>query len=58
MQNQLKVLISEECIELDRDALDMFKHYSMNLSFLPKDGFKIIEIIENSSPDAGRMAKN
>ena len=51
MQNQLKVLISEECIELDRDALDMFKHYSMNLSFLPKDGFKIIEIIENSSPD-------
>lgn len=51
MQNQLKVLISEECIELDRDALDMFKHYSMDLSFLPKDGFKIIEIIENSSPD-------
>lgn len=51
MQNQLKVLISEECIDLDRDALDMFKHYSMDLSFLPKDGFKIIEIIENSSPD-------
>ena len=51
MQNQLKVLISEECIELDRGALDMFKHYSMDLSFLPKDGFKIIEIIENSSPD-------
>ncbi|MBR0423692.1 MAG: sporulation transcription factor Spo0A [Clostridia bacterium] len=51
MQNQLKVLISEECIELDRDALDMFKHYSMDLSFLPKDGFKIIEIIENSKPD-------
>ena len=51
MQNQLKVLISEECIELDRDALDMFKHYSMDLSFLPKDGFKIIEIIENLKPD-------
>ena len=51
MQNQLKILISEECIELDRDALDMFKHYSMDLSFLPKDGFKIIEIIENSKPD-------
>lgn len=51
MQNQLKILISEECIDLDRDALDMFKHYSMDLSFLPKDGFKIIEIIENSRPD-------
>ncbi len=51
MQNQLKILISEECIDLDRDALDMFKHYSMDLSFLPKDGFKIIEIIENSRPN-------
>ena len=51
MENRLKVLISEECAELDSEALDMFKHYSMDLSFLPKDGFKIIEIIENSCPD-------
>lgn len=51
MQNQLKVLTSEDCIEFNREALDMFKHYSMDLSFLPKDGFKIIEIIENTSPD-------
>lgn len=51
MQNTLKILTSEDCIEFDREALDMFKHYSMDLSFLPKDGFKIIEIIENSSPD-------
>lgn len=51
MQNRLKVLISEDCAEFDREALDMFKHYSMDLSFLPKDGFKIIEIIENSCPD-------
>ena len=51
MQNRLKVLTSEDCIEFDREALDMFKHYSMDLSFLPKDGFKIIEIIENTSPD-------
>ena len=51
MQNRLKVLISEDCAEFDREALDMFKHYSMDLSFLPKDGFKIIEIIENSCPN-------
>ena len=51
MQNRLKVLISEDCAEFDREALDMFKHYSMDLSFLPKDGFKVIEIIENSCPD-------
>ncbi len=51
MENRLKVLISEDCAEIDREALEMFKHYSMDLSFLPKDGFKIIEIIENSCPD-------
>ena len=51
MENQLKVLISEDCLEFSREGLDMFKHYSMDLSFLPKDGFKIIELIENSCPD-------
>ncbi len=51
MENQLKVLISEDCLEFGREGLDMFKHYSMDLSFLPKDGFKIIELIENSCPD-------
>lgn len=51
MQNKLKILTSEDCIDFSKEALDMFKHYSMDLSFLPKDGFKIIEIIENSSPD-------
>ena len=44
MQNRLKILISEDCAEFDREALDMFKHYSMDLSFLPKDGFKTIEM--------------
>lgn len=51
MENRLKVLISEDCLEFGREGLDMFKHYSMDLSFLPKDGFKIIELIENSCPD-------
>lgn len=51
MENSLKILISEDCIELNKEALEAFKHYSMDLSFLPKDGFKIIEVIENSSPD-------
>ena len=34
MQNTLKILTSEDCIEFDREALDMFKHYSMDLSLL------------------------
>lgn len=51
MQKMLKILVSEDCADFDRDALDMLKQYSMDLSFLPKDGFKIIELIENSSPD-------
>lgn len=51
MQNRLKILVSEDCANFDREALNMFQQYSMDLSFLPKDGFKIIEIIENSHPD-------
>ena len=51
MENQLKVLISEDCAEFDKETLDIFQHYCMDLSFLPKDGFKTIEIIENSNPD-------
>lgn len=51
MQNRLKILASEDCTDFNREALDMLKQNSMDLSFLPKDGFKIIEIIENSCPD-------
>ena len=51
MQNRLKILVSEECADFNREALDMLAQNSMDLSFLPKDGFKIIEIIENSCPD-------
>lgn len=51
MQNRLKVLTSEDCIEFSRESLEMFRRYSMDLSFLPKDGFRIIEIIENTAPD-------
>lgn len=51
MQNRLKILASEDCTDFNREALDMLSQNSMDLSFLPKDGFKIIEIIENSCPD-------
>ncbi len=52
MQNKLKILASEDCIEFNKESLDIFENYNINVSFLPKDGFKIIEIIENSAPDA------
>lgn len=51
MQNRLKILASEDSTDFSREALDMLSENSMDLSFLPKDGFKIIEIIENSCPD-------
>ncbi|MDO4200232.1 MAG: sporulation transcription factor Spo0A [Clostridia bacterium] len=51
MQKRLKILASEDCTDFNREALDMLRQNSMDLSFLPKDGFKIIEIIENSCPD-------
>ncbi len=51
MQNRLKLMASEDCTTFDRESVDMFNRYSIDLSFLPKDGFKIIEIIESSSPD-------
>ena len=51
MQKRLKILISEDCTDFSREALDMLRQNSMDLSFLPKDGFKIIELIENSCPD-------
>lgn len=51
MQKRLKILISEECAEFNKETLETFKNNHMELSFLPKDGFKVIEIIENTAPD-------
>ena len=43
MQNKLKILASEDCIDFNKESLEIFKNYNINLSFLPKDGFKVIE---------------
>lgn len=51
MENRLKLLISEDCGEFTRDTCDMFRHYGMDVSFGPKDGFRIMEIIEATNPD-------
>lgn len=51
MQNRLKILASEDCADFSREALDRLSQNSMDLSFLPKDGFKIIELIESACPD-------
>lgn len=52
MENRLKVLISEDCGEFNRDTLDMFSHYSIELCFAPRDGFRTMELIEAIQPDA------
>ena len=51
MENSLKVLISDDCVDFSTEVLDKFRAYSIDLSFLPKDGFKIIELIESVHPD-------
>ena len=51
MQSKLKVLTVEDALDMGQESLEIFKQYSMELSFLPRDGYKIIEVIENNSPD-------
>ena len=41
MQSKLKVLTVEDALELGQESLEVFKQYSMELSFLPRDGYKI-----------------
>ena len=51
MEKSLKILISNDCVEFDKHADRIFKRYSMNVSFVEKDGLKIIESIESLQPD-------
>ena len=51
MENRLKLLIAENSGDFNRDTCDMFRHYGMDISFAPKDGFRIMEIIEATHPD-------
>ena len=51
MENNLTLLVSEDCCEFDRETCDLFKNYGMEISFVEKDGLKIMETIENSHPD-------
>lgn len=51
MEKNLTLLISEDYGEFTQEICDMFKHCGLEISFAPKDGFRIIELIETTSPD-------
>lgn len=51
MSNHLKLLIAEDTEELNRETANVFKDYSIDTSFAPKDGLKVLETIERTSPD-------
>lgn len=52
MENRLKVLICEESIEFSQELNSVFQNLSMDIILAPKDGIKIMELIESISPDA------
>lgn len=51
MKNEIKVLISDECEEFTREARETFKRFSIESYYAPKDGFRIIDMIETLGPD-------
>ncbi len=51
MGNTLKVLIAENCEEFDKESCDTLNKYGLEATFVPKDGFKVLEVIEKLNPD-------
>ena len=51
MENKLKVLIAENCEEFSKESNDILNQYGLEPIFAPKDGFKVLEIIEEIHPD-------
>lgn len=52
MENRLKVLICKDSIEFSQESNEIFRNLSMDILLAPKDGIKIMELIENTCPDA------
>ncbi len=51
MQNALKLLISDERDEFNREYAQIFENAGFRLSFSPKDGLKVLDKIEEEQPD-------
>ena len=51
MSNQLKLLIAEDYEEFNRDGSEVLNEYAMETTFVPKDGIKLLESIEEIKPD-------
>ena len=51
MQNALKLLISSERDEFNREYAKVFENAGFQLCFTPKDGLKVLDFIEEEQPD-------
>lgn len=51
MKNALKLLISSERDEFNREYAKVFENAGFQLCFAPKDGLKILDFIEEEQPD-------
>ncbi len=51
MKNALKLLISNERDEFNREYAEIFENAGFQLCFTPKDGLKVLDFIEAEQPD-------
>lgn len=55
MGNKLKLLITENYEEFNKESCNMLESYGLEVIFTPKDGGRVIEIIEEVFPDVVLM---
>ena len=51
MGKHLKLLIAEDCAEFNHESCETLEKYGLEPTFAPKDGFRVLEIIEEKKPD-------
>lgn len=55
MRNLVKLLIAEECEELNRESLPLFENFGISGKFIQKDGFTVLESTKKHRPDVVLM---
>ncbi len=55
MGNHLKLLIAEDCEELNRDSESIFEKAGFKSKFIKKDGFEVLENVKQYNPDVVLM---
>ncbi len=55
MGNHLKLLIAEDCEELNRDSETIFEKFGFECKFIKKDGFELLESTKEYHPDVVLM---